>query len=308
MLTTKDIYNSYKAFINLRLSTADKRVNTLMANRLYIERLLRSNKTFVEYNLGIPIDRILVTIKYNDVDKLQFPSVVVRCGTMDSLSLRVYLKAYIKANRLVKKAVTYRSELIGKVLPYKIFKTILTTFNTEMIDCICNGYWYSIGNGLGSIGVELATPKLVINNGKLNGRINWRESLKVRERIVKEQDPQLYDSFKRGELGEKEFIIKSRKYVYDKEENPTGEKWLIYHQTNHPFVKWRKPLGGFANKSLYSIKVTDYNNTGQNIAELSTSCIKEQIKDLNLGIIDKVMLYTNLDKDHINKFVIRNDV
>lgn len=161
-------------------------------------------------------------------------------------------------------------------ISYEVFKLILSTFNFEISKFILEGYQFALpGTMKGKLFI-----REIDNN--VNTRVDWENSLKLKEHLLKEG-----------------------KELYDKETNPKGIKWLVYHiQEFNYWWTWIRP-DTFSNYKYFSFKPSNGCNTKERKQSLFLkTCTKKEdiLNTTHLGNKDKLFALLKFDSSQFMKY------
>lgn len=279
MIRIRDIYKMYISDIYLQIKVFKDRKRKFEKNRdtisIYIEKYLdilpknfKCNYKNIDYLLSVRLDEINVKISNNEI--------------ISKTLLSGYIKSYIVCNRIIKHCDRKIKELSEYFIPFTTFKTLIYNYNNEVCYSIINGYkGFSFGHGTGVIEIKRKERNLS-NSEYVKPKVNYYETNKYKAEL-----------------------LASGKSLYNKENNPHGMKYLIFHTNNYNnWWYWSKLRCNIANKQFYNFHTTHYNHTGMNKDEcLKTIKSKEEFKNLNIGANDKLNWITSYDSTHYLNFL-----
>lgn len=161
-------------------------------------------------------------------------------------------------------------------ISYEVFKLIISTFNFEISKFILEGYKFTLP---GSMKGKLFIREI---NNTSDTRVDWEGSLKL-----------------------KAYLLKEGKEIYNKETNPTGIKWLVYHiQEFNYWWTWIRP-DTFSNYKYFSFKPTNGCNTKERKQSLFLkNCTKKEdiLNTTHLGNKDKLFALLKFDSSQFMKY------
>lgn len=120
---------------------------------------------------------------------------------------------------------TYKDDPDLKKIPYWMFSTIIYRNNKKLVKRVIFGETYNLGNYLGYVKIK----KIKANRKKQS--VDWGESMKYKKELLDKGEP-----------------------LYNKKNNPTGKKWLVYFDSRF-YLRWawvKKHACRVKNKFVYS--------------------------------------------------------
>ena len=140
-------------------------------------------------------------------------------------------------------------------IPEKIYNKWLNDYNTGIMK-------HMFYNGSSTISYKVGTLHIEYKNRDFNKRkIDWNESLTLLKSIIKEENKELYDKYIAKSITKKEFINLAKPFVYNKDTNPNGKKWLLSRTDDGSvWINWSKPTN-LPNYNLYSFTPTNFIHT-----------------------------------------------
>jgi len=171
-------------------------------------------------------------------------------------------------------------------MPYNSFNCLNTAINLEMSKSILRGYSFKLGLGvirIGNIQVDRVERKFDSDGHPVDRSINWEESNKFKKALI--------------DNGIK---------VYNKETEPTGRKWFIYH--DEPiihYINWQ--ISVCVNKFIkfFKFEPTSFINTKNRVISdvLDEDVDVEDIINNNkLGFSTKLNVILKHDPSYALKF------
>ena len=149
-------------------------------------------------------------------------------------------------------------------------------------------------------------------------KIDWNESMKTLIAIGEELAPELTSRYNERRINKREFIQEMKPYVYNKDTNPDGKRWLVDDNKEHDF--WLVIDDTFCNldgMKDYKIEPSNYispkvvNDLGiprkQSEFMKTVTCVHDIIDTEYLGMRDKIMMLEKYDLDYCLK-TFNNDI
>ncbi len=182
-----------------------------------------------------------------------------------------------------------------------LFNHIIKEYNKYVIKRVIKGDVMSIGNQVGNLSIKIYNDNKRIRNGS----VDWNESLNILLSIAKKQEEQglhnYYTKYNNKEIKKKDFISSMKKFIYNKDTNPNGDKWLIYrNNVEFPVIRWEGRSHSIANIKQYSFIPSNYINTpSRSQNEFAANAKNEdEILDSNkLGFRDKLNVCLTFNPD-----------
>ncbi len=155
--------------------------------------------------------------------------------------------------------------------------------------------------------MEIQNKERVFSTGQYNRmRVDYGESRKQLIRIIKDVDIKLHDKYINKEISYKEFIKRSKKYTYNREENKNKPKWIIYYVNDRvSYIIWKKKFAGIKNRGLYWFTPTKFINTSDRLRETlfkTFKCEDDTIEHDKIGIVDKLNMLLKFNDKYYLKF------
>lgn len=186
------------------------------------------NKTYVE------MMAMVEQVQIDSIDYAMRSAFGIKVDHKRNLKeIREALTKKIKYDKEIREGEARINELKEQCVSRKLYGFITGKFNSYLMDALIKrGYTFSSGYGIGALYVIHREPKPKEDiNGNIKLPINWGESLRIKEEIIK-----------KGGV------------PYNKETAPHGEKWMVFHIGARFLFKWEKRKAIVKNSSLYSFR------------------------------------------------------
>lgn len=166
-------------------------------------------------------------------------------------------------------------------IPYNSFNILNTTINTEMSKSILRGYSFNLG--IGSIKVQRIERHFDDNGQPKDRSINWEESNKF-----------------------KQTLLDAGIELYDKNTNPNGRKWLLYHTEPYVYyINWFVSVNVHKFIKFFKFEPSTYINTKSRIMNDSTENVdvEDILNNPKLGFRNKLSAILTVNPAHALKYV-----
>lgn len=238
-INTSEIYIRYCSSLNQEKSFLKDELKGLQNSKDYTLNTLKEYSAFLnnfcttaydnlqELNL-IYLNRSILQKKYeNDNTLIEVETKVKRL-----------VNVLIEIKRRTKQIETRLDEIETRLVDSKTFVTIISSFNTKIIDSILKGYVFHLGYRLSYVCIKRKDISL-----RKRKKIDWGTSNKNKKEII-ERGGIPYEVLTRNEDGS---------IATDN----GGEYWLAYHNKQIEYLwHWAKGRAPFANKFFYKFKPT----------------------------------------------------
>ena len=310
----EDIVRNRKIYEQFILDNIDKVYPNKIIN--YINDVNKNNKSYNKFKLleilGLKSSKELSDsyMQKNYIDKILYYS----GNNDDSRLLYVYYHNFCK----------YVIDESNVILEIEKYENLI--LNDRVISTLFNNYFFEVSK-------ELLKPNhisytlpynihiKVISKDKNDARkkynrtydtVEWGESYKTLLAIAKEIDIDVYNKYKNKEIGRKELKELLSKYLYNKDTNPTGKKWLVKSdKDNNLWLVVHSKLSNLNTNSTYNIlnygivptnfivnetrSQVDFTNSVSNVTEIIDSKL--------LGFRDKIRALERFDFNYcLNTF------
>lgn len=311
------IIRNYKEYINSNYSETSIRYDAAKSDRLIFQNLIISFKNHTYDN--VILNQILIVNANVDAE---FDIVAIK-KLRDNINSGTNYKHIINYTKATKdEAIIIKSYYISfckALVEELICKSKLEEITDldlpeETIRKLTNNYFAEVSTLLllePNIKFNL-NPRLSIsikgksrNKKRYNGKAkvapyDWGTSIENLKIIAAKHNPKLVEDYKNKLIRRKEFIIEAKKYGYNKDTNPDGEKWLTRIDKAISFwVLLNKSVMCTSNESLYAIIPSSCRHVGD--LPLNTYITERLgtreavIADTALGFVDKIRALEKLD-------------
>ncbi len=143
--------------------------------------------------------------------------------------------------------------------------------------------------------------------GNKNRNVDWNKSLKTLLSIAKDANINLYNKYINKDIKKNEFIQQMKPFVYNKDTNPTGLKWIVKRDKDFSLwlVLWTR-YSSLKNIKFYNIVPTNFiaNNSRSQIQFTKDSkSVDDIIRSNKLGFRDKLKVLERFDINYcLNTF------
>lgn len=185
------------------------------------------------------------------------------------------LSSLSSINKEVTNCNTELQKLVIYTISYSLFKIILNTFNFEISKFILEGYQFRL---LGTMKGKLLIREI---DNIHDTRVDWETSNKLKAKYIEEG-----------------------KSIYNKETNPTGIKWIVYHiQEFNYWWTWLRPK--VSNYFYFTFTPTNGCNTKERKqSKFLESCSSKDdiLNTTHLGNKDKLFALLKYDSNQFMKY------
>ncbi len=183
-------------------------------------------------------------------------------------------------------------------IPEAVYNKWLNEYNTRFMK-------HMFYNGSSTISNKVGVLHLEYKERDFNKRkIDWNDSLSLLKDIIKEENKELYDKYTAKLITKQEFITLAKPFVYNKDTNPNGKKWLLSRTDDGSvWINWTKPIN-LPNYQLYSFVPTNFIHTpnrSQNEFLANAKSEQEIIESDVLGNRDKLNILYRFNPNFILK-------
>jgi hypothetical protein len=186
-----------------------------------------------------------------------------------------YTKKYKKFKELEYKLENQSMDIVD----YRTFNNIINMYNTNISEILIQGYKkFKIPFNLGDIKI------MVLDTTDMKRCYDFPNSMK-----------------------RKQAIIDKGGTPYNKKTAPDGEKWLsVYETTKEIFWKWSNHRYA-KNSQYYRFYPSSYYPTEEgkyitSIEDITKNYTIDDLTNLSMGNVQRALLLTNMNPDHINKY------
>jgi hypothetical protein len=291
----EDFYKYYCNTTEDKNKVTDARLTKVRSRLANIKRVLEDNASWISSNTNITYTDII----NNEVNLLAFKcnNIVITNNHLNEDSIVNYIKAYNQCTRIINKLLKLR---LSNKVTYKLYTEILRRADLYVAEEVLKGNAYHLAD-FGLIYIK-EKKRLTKSDDKNDYKVvDWGASYKYLPILAKEYYPSIYDNYIELGLNTKQLKEILNPYLYNKELNPNGHKWLIYHISDKSYWWYfNKSMGYLPNKMYYSFIPTGCNNQKLDGVPVKNSELKDkfsldQVKDLKIGLKQKLQLYLALD-------------
>lgn len=243
LLKDKENYENSKSYL----------LNRLEEHRLYIQ-----SATNIKYEVIAKLDK-QVNGRF-----LRKPNLI---SDENIENIRRSINMIIEINKLLKKINVELQELNENAIDEKTFRGVINFFNETLSnEILYEAYTFRIGYQLGVIRI-----KRILCDKRIKKKINWSESLKVRNQLLKE--------------GKTPYKVLERDADNNVIKHNGGEHWFVYFTGNFDFLwHWSKNRNILLNSAYYKFRPTVYNNVTKG-GDIGNANKLAQLKALNAEIL-----------------------
>ena len=309
MVNRTSIYDSFVKYVDTNLTILNNKREyyldriEISNNKLNIFRdSLERNAEAVKLIYGIDIDNIdinyskivscnKVTINKHRSSLLQ---VLKSVNTNYGESVILLVQSLTENYFTIKNEIKYLNRQV-KILDDKLYFLnkykglsknivyyIISKCNKYYSDALLEGETIHLGHHIGMIKV---VPK------KVNGKINWNESFKFRDRL----------------LAEGKIPYKRSDYIKAKQSGSkyNGIQWFIYYENEvQHYINWYAYSNKLPNKDAYHFVPARFNKSNKTISEIRNELSKvSDLDNYKIGIVNKLNLALDINEMQFVKYM-----
>jgi hypothetical protein len=261
--------------------------NNLKAAFDYTTEQLKANELLFHKN-GFKMANILNISFLADMNSTVADNFPLVGHADDVAKIRMYIKnrflIYLRYNMLKH----IMKNIKASYVPYTVFKTICHLYNTHLVSSVLKGVEFPLGR-LGSLSI-IRKPRLFVmdeKDGVPTKNINWHLSLKRKEELIAQGIT-----------------------PYNKETNPDGVKWFVYH--DEPFTYWFRWIPSrIRHRKLIKFMPTNFINTPdrdhKSILE-SAKSVDDIINSDKLGNMNKLQTLVKFAPGFTNVYTLIENI